>query len=148
MGKLVPGRLRARALRRLWGTNPVLANLDALVEYGEDYTDAATVVENMATTYEVGRGMLRHLEAMAAKAEAAEADDAGSEEEPGGEIALIEGGASGIEAPGQARSEEPLAPASEPGPRSEADTPAVSEEEERAEPAPLPPRRMRFAVPA
>ena len=43
-----PERLRNRALRKLWLTNPVLANLDDLVEYGEDYTDAATVVENLA----------------------------------------------------------------------------------------------------
>ena len=54
----IPQRLRTRALRRLWGLNPVLANLDGLVEYGEDYTDAATVVENMTTVYEVGKGML------------------------------------------------------------------------------------------
>jgi hypothetical protein len=54
----IPQRLRTRALRRLWGLNPVLANLDGLIEYGEDYTDAATVVENMTTAYEVGKGML------------------------------------------------------------------------------------------
>ena len=58
MAKAVPERLRRRALRRLWTSNPVLANLDELLEYGEDYTDAATVVENMQTVYKLGKGML------------------------------------------------------------------------------------------
>ncbi len=68
----VPARLRTRALRRLWQVNPVLANLDGLLEYGEDYTDAATVVENLQTAYQVGKGMLSHVEEVARR-EAAEA---------------------------------------------------------------------------
>jgi hypothetical protein len=63
----VPQRLKARALRRLWRLNPVLANVDGLVDYGEDYTDAALVVENLQTIYKVGKGMFD-------KAEQAEAD--------------------------------------------------------------------------
>lgn len=59
MASGVPERLRNRALRKLWLTNPVLANLDELVDYGEDFTDAATVVENLATAYRVGKGFLR-----------------------------------------------------------------------------------------
>lgn len=57
----VPERLRRRALRKLWLSNPVLANLDELVDYGEDYTDAATVIENLQTAYQVGKGMLKHV---------------------------------------------------------------------------------------
>lgn len=57
----VPQRLKTRALRRLWRLNPVLANVDGLVDYGGDYTDAATVVENLQTAYQVGRGMLKAL---------------------------------------------------------------------------------------
>ena len=72
MAEAVPERLRRRALRRLWRTNPVLANLDNLVDYGEDYTDAALAVENLQTAYRVGKGMLRHLEALAEAAEKAE----------------------------------------------------------------------------
>lgn len=53
----LPQRLKTRALRRLWRLNPVLANLDGLVDYGEDYTDATRVVENMQTAYQVGKGM-------------------------------------------------------------------------------------------
>ncbi|MDW4548659.1 DUF3306 domain-containing protein [Defluviimonas sp. D31] len=61
----VPEHLRRRALRRLWRSNPVLANLDGLVDHGEDYTDAATVKPDLRTAYQVGRGMLRHLAALA-----------------------------------------------------------------------------------
>ncbi|MFT4783518.1 MAG: hypothetical protein ACI9IV_001256 [Paracoccaceae bacterium] len=64
MSKAVPERLRRRALRKLWHTNPVLANLDGLIDYGEDYTDAAVVVANMQTGYQVGKGMLYHIKAL------------------------------------------------------------------------------------
>ena len=52
----VPERIRARALRAFWKTNPLLANIDGLDEYCDDYTDAATVVENLQTIYQVGKG--------------------------------------------------------------------------------------------
>ena len=82
MAKAVPERLRRRALRRLWTSNPVLANLDELLEYGEDYTDAATVIENMQTVYKLGKGMLGQPETDAAQPdavapEAAEGEPAG-----------------------------------------------------------------------
>lgn len=70
MNSAVPERLRRRALRTLWRSNPVLANLDGLIDYGEDFTDAAMVVPNMKSAYQVGRGMLRHVEALAEAAEA------------------------------------------------------------------------------
>ncbi|TCL01552.1 uncharacterized protein DUF3306 [Shimia isoporae] len=66
----VPERLRRRALRKLWLTNPTLANVDGLVDYGEDFTDSAMVVEGMQTAYQIGKGMLKHVEEMARKAEA------------------------------------------------------------------------------
>jgi len=75
----VPQRLKTRALRRLWRLNPVLANVDGLVDYGEDFTDAATVIENLQTAYEVGRGMLKTLGADDAEAAAAQT---GAPEEP------------------------------------------------------------------
>lgn len=67
----LPQRLKTRALRRLWRLNPVLANLDGLLEYGEDYTDTATVVENLQTVYQVGKGMFDKAEALAASEEPA-----------------------------------------------------------------------------
>ena len=81
MAKAVPDRLRRRALRRLWQSNPALANLDGLVDYGEDFTDSATVIENMQTAYQVGKGMTAHVEEMARQAEA-EAQAAADAEDP------------------------------------------------------------------
>ena len=54
----VPEFLRRRALKALWRLNPVLANVDGLVDYGDDFTDAAMVIEGMQTAYKVGRGFL------------------------------------------------------------------------------------------
>ncbi|SNS53686.1 DUF3306 domain-containing protein [Antarctobacter heliothermus] len=88
----VPQRLKTRALRRMWRLNPVLANVDGLVDYGEDYTDAAVVVENLQTLYKVGKGMFdkaveaAEAEAAAlAKAEAKEADSAEAPDQAGGD---------------------------------------------------------------
>lgn len=69
----VPDELRQRALRRLWTSNPVFANLDGLNDYDLDYTDAATVVENLKTAFQAGRGMVtkEEREAEAAAAERA-----------------------------------------------------------------------------
>ena len=47
----------------------MLANVDMLVDYGEDFTDKAMVVENMQTAYQVGKGMLKHVQEMARQAE-------------------------------------------------------------------------------
>jgi hypothetical protein len=66
----VPERIRARALRAFWKTNPVLANIDGLDEYCEDYTDAATGVENLQTIYQVGKGYaIQALDALESLAE-------------------------------------------------------------------------------
>lgn len=74
----VPQRLKARALRHHWGTNPVLANLDGLLEYGEDYTDAARCVPGMKTAYKVGIGMFdKVVEAARATEAAAQPDEDG-----------------------------------------------------------------------
>lgn len=70
MSKAVPDHLRRKALRRLWRLNPVLANVDGLVDYGQDFTDSATVIEGMQTAYQVGKGMLAHVQEMARQAEA------------------------------------------------------------------------------
>jgi Protein of unknown function (DUF3306) len=65
----VPARIRTRALRRLWITNPILANVDGLVDYGEDFTDASCVIENLQTAYQVGKGMTAHVDELARQAE-------------------------------------------------------------------------------
>jgi len=58
MKTTVPAALRNRALKRLWTSNPVLANVDMLVDYGEDFTAAADPVGIVKTIYRVGKGML------------------------------------------------------------------------------------------
>jgi hypothetical protein len=60
-GKGLPGRVRQMALRRLWRLNPLFGIVDDMVEYGEDYTDAATVIEGMKTAYTVGKGYAKEV---------------------------------------------------------------------------------------
>ncbi len=76
MVKAVPERLRRRALRQLWRINPVLANVDGLVDYGQDFSDSALAVENLQTAYQVGKGMLKHVQEMARQAEEKSAEQA------------------------------------------------------------------------
>lgn len=121
----VPAHLRQRALRRLWLSNPVLANLDGLVDHAEDFTDAATVMPDMKTAYRVGRGILRQLAEVADEVEAANvaaAPEVAPEDAP-------EGGAAeaAIEA----------APT--------ATAPAIKDADPADEPAAPPRRHMRFA---
>lgn len=59
MRKEIPELLRRRALRSLWKSNPVLAVLDGLNDYDEDFTDAANTGKAIQTLYKVGRGFDR-----------------------------------------------------------------------------------------
>lgn len=138
MAKAVPDRIRRRALRRLWISNPALANLDGLLDYGEDFTDSAKVIENMQTAYQVGKGMLAHVEELARQAEAkeqAEAEVASADPEPSEPIV------------------EPVAEDNtvalhdaEPAPRPAQTTDPAEVREDHDEPVDLQPRRrMRFS---
>lgn len=122
MAKAVPDAIRRRALRTLWRSNPVLANVDMLVDYGEDFTDAATVVENLQTAYQVGKGMLKHIEEMARQAEEADTPEVLEEEPPEEEVQV--------------------AAIQEPTPADEADIVQVDEAEVHM---PIP-RRMKFRL--
>ncbi len=55
----VPAALRRLALRKLWRSDPLFSSIDEMVEYGEDFTDAATVVGNLESAYKVGKGYIR-----------------------------------------------------------------------------------------
>jgi Protein of unknown function (DUF3306) len=57
--KDVPEALRRRALRQLWRSDPVLANVDGLNDYDDDFTDAALAVKVLETAHKVGRGYLK-----------------------------------------------------------------------------------------
>lgn len=75
----VPSVLKQRALRRLWQVDPAFKHICMLDDYNLDYTDAATVVPNLKTIYQVGRGMVLNDEppaqAAAARPEEAAAPD-------------------------------------------------------------------------
>lgn len=138
MAKAVPDRIRRRALRRLWISNPALANLDGLLDYGEDFTDSAKVIENMQTAYQVGKGMLAHVEELARQAEAkeqAEAEVASADPEPLEPIAE----------PAAEDNTVALHDA-EPAPRPAQTTDPAEAREDHDEPVDLQPRRrMRFS---
>jgi hypothetical protein len=90
MEKDVPEMVRRRALRALWRSDPVLANVDGLNDYDEDFTDAALVVENLASAYKPGKGYATDEDEVAADEEqVAEAQEA-SEGEAAQEIASKE----------------------------------------------------------
>lgn len=130
MAKAVPDQLRRRALRTLWRSNPVLANVDMLVDYGEDFTDAALAVENIQTAYQVGKGMLKHVEEMARQAEELENPTIVEESEHEESV-----------------DDEILSAEAEESPQIEDDAPeqiaALDEEEAYATPVP---RRMKFRI--
>lgn len=56
--KNIPDRLKQVALRKLWTVVPIYGEVSELVEYGEDFTDAATVVKNLQSAYVVGKGYI------------------------------------------------------------------------------------------
>lgn len=136
----LPMRLRNRALRQLWGMNPTLANLDGLVDYGEDFTDSATVVANMQTIYEVGRGMVkRALDLPEEDAPEAEALVAEAEGEPEVLAALDE------EAEEPAEAAEDAVPGEGTAPDVADQRPQETEFADAPDPMPAPSRRMRFS---
>ncbi|ORE92269.1 hypothetical protein ATO13_18104 [Stappia sp. 22II-S9-Z10] len=56
MDPAVPKFLRRRAMRALWRSNPVFANLDGLNDYDDDYSVAAVEGAAVKTAYAIGRG--------------------------------------------------------------------------------------------
>ncbi|UUP15698.1 hypothetical protein NTH_00136 [Nitratireductor thuwali] len=56
----VPTALRTKALRRLWQSNPLLANLDGLNDYDTDFNDPAH--NTYSSLWQAGRGFLSKSE--------------------------------------------------------------------------------------
>jgi hypothetical protein len=73
--KGVPAGLKRKALNKLWQTDPAFRTICMLDDYNLDYTDAAMVVPNLKTLFQVGRGMVLPEEEEAAARAAAEAAD-------------------------------------------------------------------------
>ncbi|MEP2639726.1 DUF3306 domain-containing protein [Roseobacter sp.] len=123
MAREVPEHLRNKALRKLWRSNPVLACVDGLNEYDDDYRAAMLAGGPVRTAYQVGKGMLAHVEEMARQEEAARVAAAAEADEP-----------PMTEAPVEAPQQEITKPTPEPAP-------VVVAQDDTPDPAP---RRMRF----
>ena len=76
MSKAVPEHLRKRALRKLWRSNPVLACVDGLNDYDEDFLTGSFGQGPIQTTYQVGKGMLAHVLEVERQAALTEDEDA------------------------------------------------------------------------
>ena len=61
----VPELIRRKALRKLWLSNPILANVDGLNDYDEDFTDAKLAVENLQTAFKAQHGYMSEEEVAA-----------------------------------------------------------------------------------
>ena len=72
MKKGVPAALKRQAMSALWRSNPVLANVDGLVEYGEDYANPDLIMKTFKSAWQAGRGYVEHQERLAREAAAKE----------------------------------------------------------------------------
>jgi len=63
LGENVPEELARKALRKLWTSNPVFANLDGLNDYDDDYSALGIVEMVVETAYKVGKGLVEEDEA-------------------------------------------------------------------------------------
>lgn len=138
MRKEIPEFLRRKALRGLWKSNPVLAVLDGLNDYDEDYTLASTAGQTVTTLYKVGEGLVDKAKKAAdvvedqsekqAISSMAEPDSTTAEEPEPEESPELEGMAASTELPDQQLPQE-----------------QTSQPEEEPEPEPRFRPRMRFA---
>jgi hypothetical protein len=81
LSKTVPNHIRKRALRTLWRSNPVLACVDGLNDYDDDYLTQGLNQGVIKTSYQVGKGMLAHLLEVERQKEAFVEEDADEIEE-------------------------------------------------------------------
>ncbi|MCA0942198.1 DUF3306 domain-containing protein [Salipiger pacificus] len=91
----LPKRLKNRALRTLWRSNPVLACLDGLNDYDTDFT-GVTPAADFKTTYQVGKGLLAHLEYVGRQQAETEIAETEAEETP---AEPVDAGTASIRAP-------------------------------------------------
>jgi len=154
----VPDALKKRALRQLWRSNPVLANLDGMNDYDENFRATHKVLEAFTSAYQIGTGHLtkeeRAIMAGEMPAPAVEDDaetDAEAEvhdEDVAGENtataqAALEATGEGADAPASA-----LAITEAPAPAAiDTGTPSAAPETEPDATRPARRRRMVFDVP-
>jgi len=58
LGVGVPDELRRLALKKLWASDPVLANLDGLNDYDEDFSALGMIAAEVASVFKPGAGLL------------------------------------------------------------------------------------------
>jgi hypothetical protein len=136
MAKAVPMHLRNRALRNLWRSDPVLACLDGLNDYDTDYLTGSTGQGVIKTSYQVGRGLLAHVEKMAEEAAAKDA-----------EVAAVEADTQDTLSGDDAIADDMIADANIPSDGAVghiADHDALDDADDADVPAARAPRRMRF----
>ncbi len=80
LDRRVPAMLRRAALRKLWQSDPVFANLDGLNDYDDDFRTLG-VGQVVRTAYEVGKGFVKAVDKIAEEAETDVAEAPPSEED-------------------------------------------------------------------
>jgi Protein of unknown function (DUF3306) len=98
MVKGVPEALKHAALRKLWVSDPVFANLDGLNDYCEDHHLIDTSITLDQTSYKVGKGYFGEVEEKPAKLDDPQSARAGesSAESSESHAAAGDGEASGV----------------------------------------------------
>ena len=88
----VPPILKKAALRKLWTSDPVLANVDGLNDYDEDFAKMG-LGKAVKTAYQVGKGMINQMaetenaqDAVSNKAQKMAENQPSEEEETSGEV--------------------------------------------------------------
>lgn len=71
----VPKALQAEARRRLWRSSPVLANVDGLNDYDEDFASPNLILKAFKSTYEIGKGYFQRPVEEVAAVPAGESED-------------------------------------------------------------------------
>ena len=114
MSKAVPAHLRKIALRKLWTSNPVLACLDGLNDYDDDYLTGSTGQGVIKTSYQVGKGMLAHLLEVERQKDAVQATEAEVEDQDivddDVEVEVLEAEVSAVQPKAQDNEPAPIAP--------------------------------------
>lgn len=54
----VPSLLRQKAMRLLWRSNPILANVDGLCDYDDNFADPSMILKKFESAYRIGKGYL------------------------------------------------------------------------------------------
>jgi hypothetical protein len=75
LGRNVPEELKRAALRKLWRSDPVFANLDGLNDYDDDYSLVETLAGSVQTAYQSGKGYVEKAEEKLAQLQSGQAGE-------------------------------------------------------------------------